>query len=342
MAANTAHHREPATISLRALYRPLNRISPRGSPSKISARHVPKSNQTHRLNRVQKPLATESSCRLDDNLPQKFSSELPHPGPNVRLMPISLEYIDQSQEDLANHAESELNRVGDDLQKNLSSIIEETETNLVLAERKEKELLNSIAGEQLQIISTSASREKTEVFISLGERMTEFEEIVNRHENALEQLWKDWQATQDSIAALWVQVLGPEAIPIIEVKIPPALRRVIDAGTLPWKQVEVERQSTKDEAQALRNCIEETIDETLNTVKEQEKVGTKNNAYLLYIDPNAHELLGMEYNVPNKAAKHFGQSQNNFLGLRIRLVRKKRFIKHDSLIRVSGLVCMRP
>lgn len=223
-------------------------------------------------NSITKPSVSKSPFHLDENLPHKFSSEWYQLKPSSLLRLVSLGYIDQNQEELADNAEMELDKVASDLNLSLDNIMNKMENKMIFIERKEQNLFKPVAEEQLQITSTSASGEKTDILESLGDRMTEFEEIVNRHAKALDKLWAEWQVIQDEIITLWVKELGPDAIPVNNNSIPNALKDVVEAGTISWRQAEVVNQDMKKEVQSLQKNIEECTSGAMKTAKEQEKV----------------------------------------------------------------------
>lgn len=193
--------------------------------------------------------------------------------------------IDQNQSELTDKAELELDKLEENLYQRLDNIVEEMENKFTITEEKAKRLFKLLAEEQLQITSTSASGEKKEVFLSLGDRMIEFQEIIDRHAKALDRLWREWQAIQVEIVGLYAGEFGPDAVLAVEADLSPALKGAIEAGIDSWKQTSAERQAMKDEVLALQKLIQDNASSTIKTAKEQEKVRTRRTRVYACVDP---------------------------------------------------------
>jgi hypothetical protein len=136
-------------------------------------------------------------------------------------------------------------------------------------------IFKPISEERLEIIAgwPEKNGQSCKQLSTLAHRMKDFETIVATEAAHLENLWKDWHATNLELVKLAIEVLGRDAAELALSREDNDLAAQMNAAAVASRRHEARRTALKEQAADLERTIRTTAGETINNLDEQEKVG---------------------------------------------------------------------
>ena len=166
-----------------------------------------------------------------------------------------------------------LNEVEHDANAELVHVVEDFEEKLQLALDYETRAFQSIADERLLITTLSpekkAMREEEVVF---GERMKEFQHVMEKEEAIIEALWREWEEIQIEMVCLALEVLGPEDVTLEEEKASAITPQKVAGAVHCYLQHQDAFNETLDKTAAIQNSVKKVTSRTLKTLRDQQEV----------------------------------------------------------------------
>ena len=161
-----------------------------------------------------------------------------------------------------------------DLDNQLADITAEFGGKLRVVAKYEDEIFKPISEERLEITmgASEANGQTLRQEATLTDRMLDFERILAAEAAHLEALWKEWHATNRELVCLAIEFLGSDGVHIIpeqkDADTATSFNAAVDASEGRGNR----RRDLQRQAVDLERSICTTIQETIDTFKEQEKV----------------------------------------------------------------------
>ena len=117
----------------------------------------------------------------------------------------------------------------------IQSLADQFEQHLSVLSESDAQLTTSIAEEQVRTLEVPGHDKPYDVphaaDVTLGQSLSEFSELVEAKETALQQLFDDWNNIQTEIIAAAVQILGRDAVEVEEEHLHDELVVAMDSAT---------------------------------------------------------------------------------------------------------------
>jgi hypothetical protein len=169
-----------------------------------------------------------------------------------------------------------LSQVGGDASKELAQVVEEFEEKLQLALEYETRAFQPIGDERLLITTlspeTKAVKEREVVF---GERMQDFQQIVEEEEAAIESLWRQWEGIQIETVCLAIEVLGSNEVILKEEDKLAIAPEKIDGAIQCYTQHQDALREALDKITAMEGSVKNVASQTIKTLRAQQKVKSR-------------------------------------------------------------------
>lgn len=171
-----------------------------------------------------------------------------------------------------------LTAANSDLMCELEAIASNFGTSLALARSIETQLSASIAAQKLAITQERSAKGNERQVVVFGDRMREFQHILDESEASLQQMWKEWSAVQIEIMGIAVEVLGPAALMVDQGNLATGLEEQLQSAV----QVNAEDARARNTNQARLQDIERSCQQLCSTtlVETQELQKVRNIPHL--------------------------------------------------------------
>jgi hypothetical protein len=153
----------------------------------------------------------------------------------------------------------------------INTLAKQFEQHLALFGTSEQQLAASVADEGVKESSPGGcsdlhGRPKAKG-VTLGERMTDFCELVEAKEIALQQLFDDWNCVQTEIIAAAVECLGPESVEVEEDQLYEDLTKAMSAAAKEHEKMGSHATTPLAEIESLEAATKALTEDTERVVK---------------------------------------------------------------------------